>query len=120
MSIMVLAHVISALASAGLILAVLALPKGRRAHRLLGRLAAAGMALTALTAFGIQARGHFSWLHLMSVLILVVLVHGIRQAKQGRMRQHRRAMLGAAGGLVVAGLVAILAPGRSLHGMLFG
>ncbi len=99
---------------------ILALPKGRTAHRWLGRLAVGALALSALTSFGIQARGHLSWLHILSVVTLVNVAWGIWAIRHGRVVAHKRAMLSGAGGLFVAGLFATFAPGRSLYGVLFG
>lgn len=103
-----------------LILAIFALPKGLGAHRILGRVAAAALLLSALSSFAIQSRGHLSALHILSVVMLVNIPYAIWMARIGRIGAHRRAMLAGAGGLFVAGLVATLAPGRYLHTMLFG
>lgn len=109
----------SALALAA-ILALLPLPKGRPAHRWLGRLAAAALALSALSSFGIQARGHFSWPHVLSVVTLVNLAWAVWAIRRGRVAAHRSAMLAGAGGLFIAGLFASFAPGRYLYGVFFG
>lgn len=103
-----------------LILAIVAAPKGRVAHRLLGRLAAAALLLSAASSFAIQSRGHFSWLHILSVVVLLNVPYAIWMARIGRIGAHRRAMLASAGGLFVAGLAATFAPGRTLHALLFG
>lgn len=113
-------HLALSLAAMALILVILAAPKGRGAHRLLGRLAAAALVLSAISSFWIQSRGHFSWLHILSVVVLVNVPYAIWMARIGRIAAHRRAMLASAGGLFVAGLFATFAPGRALHTMLFG
>lgn len=102
------------------ILLIMALPKGRDAHRLLGRIAAAALVLGALSSFGIQARGHLSWLHILSVVTLVNIPYAIWAVRRGHIAGHKRAMLINAGGLFVAGLFATFAPGRFLYGVLFG
>ena len=117
---MLLLHLGSSLAALAAILAVLALPKGLAAHRWLGRLAAAAMLLSAASAFGIQARGHLSMLHILSVVTLLNIPYAVWMVRIGRVASHRRAMLSNAGALVVAGLFATLMPGRSLHAVLFG
>jgi uncharacterized membrane protein len=113
-------HLALSLLAMVLILAILAIPKGRGAHRILGRLAAAALLLSAISSFAIQSRGHFSYLHILSVVVLLNVPYAIWMARIGRIAQHRRAMLASAGGLFVAALVATLAPGRTLHTMLFG
>ncbi|TCH98842.1 hypothetical protein EJV46_09770 [Roseococcus sp. SYP-B2431] len=103
-----------------LILAIFALPKGRGAHRSLGRWAAAALLLSALSSFAIQSRGHLSALHILSAITLVNIPYAVWMARTGRIPAHRRAMLINAGGLFTAGLAATFAPGRYLHTLLFG
>lgn len=102
------------------ILVILLRPKGTPAHRSLGRIAAAALVLSALSSFGIQARGHLSALHVLSVVVLLNVPFGVWAIRTGRLTAHKGAMLGSAGGLVVAGLFAIFAPGRVLYIALFG
>ncbi|MFN3447730.1 MAG: hypothetical protein ACK44F_03450 [Roseococcus sp.] len=113
-------HLAASLLALGGIVAVLALPKGRLAHRLIGRGAAAMLLLSAISSFGIASRGHLSPIHILSVVTLVNVPLAVRAAQAGRIAAHRRAMLANAGGLVVAGLFATFAPGRYLYGLLFG
>ena len=103
-----------------LILVIFSMPKGRGAHRSLGRLAAAALLLSALSSFAIQSRGHLSALHILSAVTLVNIPYAIWMARTGRIAQHRRAMLINAGGLFTAGLAATFAPGRYLHALVFG
>lgn len=117
---MLVLHLAFSLVALAAILAILLLPKGQRAHRWLGRLAAGALVLSALSSFGIQARGHLSWLHILSVVTLVNVAWAVWAIRQGRVAQHRRAMMAGAGGLFVAGLFATFAPGRYLYGVLFG
>jgi uncharacterized membrane protein len=117
---MLLLHLTFSLLALVAILVILALPKGQAAHRWLGRVAAGALVLSALTSFGIQARGHFSWLHILSVVTLVNVAYAVWAIRQGRVATHKRAMMGAGGSLFIAGLFATLAPGRYLYGVLFG
>jgi uncharacterized membrane protein len=117
---MILLHLGLSLLALAMILVILALPKGCLAHRWLGRVAAAALVLSALTSFGIQAQGHLSWLHILSVVTLVNVAWAVWAIRQGRIAAHQRAMLAGAGGLFVAGLFATFAPGRYLYGVLFG
>ena len=93
---MLVIHLAFSLLALAAILAILLLPKGRGAHRWLGRLAAAALALSALSSFGIQARGHLSWLHVLSVVTLVNLAWAVWAIRRGRVAVHRRAMLAGA------------------------
>ncbi|UPY37280.1 DUF2306 domain-containing protein [Sediminicoccus sp. KRV36] len=117
---MLMLHLSLSLLALAAILVILLLPKGMGAHRWLGRLAAAALMLSALSSFGIQARGHLSWLHILSVVTLVNIPFAIWAVRHGRVATHKRAMLINAGGLFVAGLFASLAPGRYLYGVLLG
>eukprot|EP01031_Cornospumella_fuschlensis_P000435 gene435-542_t len=101
---MLLLHLTFSLLALVSIVAILALPKGRTAHRWLGRLAAGALVLSALTSFGIQARGHLSWLHVLSVVTLVNVAWAVWAIRQGRVATHKRAMMGAGGSLFIAGL----------------
>ena len=113
-------HLAASLTGFFLILAVFAWPKGQGAHRLLGRLAAVALLVSAVSSFGVQARGHLSALHVLSVVVLLNVPYGIWAIRTGRIAAHKRAMLGSASGLVIAGLFAVFAPGPVLHGWLFG
>jgi len=113
-------HLTLSLAAMLLILAVFAMPKGRFAHRAVGRAAAATLLLAALSSFAIRSHGHFSALHLLSIATVLTVPYAILMARRGHIPRHKRIMLINAGGLFVAGLAATLAPGRTLHTMLFG
>lgn len=92
---------------------VFLLKKGTPLHRLLGRTWALLMLTTALVSFGIRTSGHFSWIHLLSVVTLVGLVAAVFAAANGRVAAHRRGMTSLYIGLVVAGVFTLL-PGRRL------
>jgi uncharacterized membrane protein len=121
--VVVQAHLAFVAAAVGLSAAVLVLPKGRGAHRTLGRLwvgAMAGAALSGLAIFGDGPWLGFGPLHLLSVFVLVNLVHGVRAARRGRLRAHRATMLGLmGGGLLIAGTFAVIGRGRVLNEALF-
>lgn len=113
-------HLVAALAALGGIAIALLAEKGTPLHRLAGRIGVACLVVTAVSSFWITARGHFSWIHILSITTLVNLPFTIWAARAGRIRAHKRGMLANAGGLVVAGGFAAFAPGRYLHGLLFG
>ncbi len=109
----ILVHVLAAtgaLLTGGLALAV---KKGTTAHRVFGRLWVVLILLAAVVSFWIQRSGHFSAIHLLSVLMLVGVTGAVHAAIKGRIYAHRRAMRGAYISLVVAA-VFTLVPGRRL------
>ena len=94
--------------------------KGDARHRLLGRIWAMLMVVTALSSFGLRGlTGQFSLIHLLSLLTLVAIPRAIWQARRGNIKAHRRTMRNVYIGLLVAGLFAFL-PGRILGTALFG
>jgi len=100
-----------------------ALPKGTPPHRALGWLWVTTMALVATGSFWvntIRQFGPFSWIHLLSIYVLVLLVFSVRAARRGNIPLHRSMMLGTfAGALVIAGAFTFL-PGRIMHKVLLG
>jgi uncharacterized membrane protein len=109
----IVVHLVTAVAAVAIGGAMLAMRKGTRMHRLLGRTWVGLMLTTALVSFGIRHGGHFSWIHLLSVLTLVGLASAVYAVMKGRIAVHRRAMVGVYSGLVIAGSFALL-PGRRL------
>lgn len=96
----------------------LAMRKGTRLHKAMGRIWAALMIVTALVSFGIRTQGHFSPIHVLSVVTLVAVTASIFAAMHGRINAHRRGMTGAYIGLAVAGAFTLL-PGRRLGDLLW-
>jgi uncharacterized membrane protein len=115
----VVIHVFTALLAVVAGTVVLMLKKGTLLHRILGRSWVALMTITALVSFGIQSKGHFSWIHSLSLLILFVLVKAILAVRQGKIRAHLGYMRGAYIGLMVAGAFTLL-PGRVLGKLVWG
>ncbi|EFH12614.1 DUF2306 domain-containing protein [Pseudoroseomonas cervicalis] len=117
------AHVAAALGAFLLGLLQLSRRKGGAPHRHLGRSWALLMLVTALTSFGITgvaAPGRYSWIHLLSLLVLVTVPMAVFAALAGRITTHRRAMLALfLLALVVTGGFTLL-PGRLMHQMVFG
>lgn len=87
---------------------VLASRKGTPRHRLFGRTWVLLMAATAISSFWIRHTGHFSWIHLLSAWVLIVLIMAVASIYKGNVRQHRRWITGAYIGLAVAGILAML------------
>lgn len=99
---------------------VLLARKGTPAHHRLGRLWAVLMLVGAGSSFGLTGlMGHWSPIHLLSVLTLLGVPWGVWNAMRGRIGRHQRTMLRVYIGLVAAGLFAFV-PGRLLGLWLFG
>ena len=109
----IIAHIATAVGALVIGALVLTLRKGTPLHRLLGRSWAVLMLTTALLSFGIRTSGHFSWIHLLSLWILFAVSASVFAAMHGRIRAHRRGMLGAYAGLAIAALFTLL-PSRLL------
>ena len=111
-------HLAAALASLALGLAVIFLRKGTPLHKALGRSWAGLMALAAVSSFWITRGGSFSWIHLLSVWVLIALGCAVYFIRRGNIAAHRKFMIGTYLGLIGAGAGA-LAPGRALHFFFF-
>ena len=115
----IITHVASAAGALVFGAVTLSLRKGTTLHRVLGRTWVVLMALTALVSFWIQASGHFSWIHLLSVGTLLALVSSIYAAIRGNIHAHRKGMISAYTGLAIAAVFTLL-PGRRLGALLWG
>ncbi len=108
-------HIAAAVLSLISGVAVMATPKGTSAHVGIGRIFAAAMLTTAFTSFGITGivPGHFSPIHILSIVTLTTLPWAIYQRRLGNIRSHAIGMSLNFVGLIGAGFFA-LAPGRIL------
>jgi uncharacterized membrane protein len=111
-------HLSAALAALGLGAAVLFLRKGSAFHKALGRGWVALMLVVAISSFWITRDGAFSWIHLLSVWVIISIACAVFFIRRGNARAHRGFMVGTYLGLVGAGMGA-LAPGRALHFFFF-
>jgi len=100
--------------------------KGTTPHRRLGRIYLTLMFTTAgITVFmpaevGSRFLGHFGYIHSFSLLTLLTVPIAYFAARNHNVLLHRWNMLGLYfGGLIIAGGFAF-APGRLLHGWIFG
>ncbi|HEV8096689.1 MAG TPA: hypothetical protein VGP71_13230, partial [Burkholderiales bacterium] len=67
-----------------------------------------------------KGNGSYSWIHLLSIVTLVLLAAVVYAAVTGHIRRHRAGVIGLySGSLVTAGLFALL-PGRLLGKMVWG
>ena len=125
----VLLHLYTALAAAGVGIAVLGRPKGTPNHKLLGRLWVVLMLVVAFTSFGItELRGAgggaqgpqgMSPIHILSVWTIIAIIAGLRAIRRGNRRAHKFWMIGTMIGLFGAGL-GTLWPGRMIPTFVLG
>ncbi|TFW02299.1 DUF2306 domain-containing protein [Oxalobacteraceae bacterium OM1] len=114
----VVIHVAAAVAALAIGAAAFSAKKGSLRHRLLGRSWAMLMLLAALTSLGIRTTGHFSWIHILSVVVLTTIPLAVFAAMRGRIHVHRRAMSANYAGLVIAGFFSLM-PARLLGQLLW-
>ncbi len=97
------------------------LPKGTRAHRVIGWIWVGAMFVTAVASLFIRDlnAGGFSPIHIFSLMAFVSLPLGVWLARRGDVASHRQCMIGLYIGLVIAGVLAA-APGRVLWDLLLG
>lgn len=112
-------HALAALTSLAAGLTILALRKGTTRHRLVGWIFVVGMAVTAVSSAFITSNGHYSAIHLLSVLTIVNLPYAIILRRRGDIVGHRTAMLWLFAGLAVAGAFTFM-PGRVMNKVAFG
>ncbi|VVE46799.1 hypothetical protein PAQ31011_04471 [Pandoraea aquatica] len=116
MTTIVAIHLAAATAAIVLGAGILLIRRGTPRHRWMGRLWVSTMTATATTSFGIRELGHgqLSWLHALSVYVLVGLALAVLAIRRGDVMAHRRQMMGLFTGLIVAGVAAVAVPGRTL------
>ena len=112
-------HLVVALSAVVVGILILIFRKGTPKHKAIGWFWVCLMVIAALTSFSIQARGHFSLIHLLSVVTLVSLWAAIRSARRGNIRLHKICMISTFSGLVIAGAFTLL-PFRMLGKWVFG
>jgi uncharacterized membrane protein len=113
-------------ATAALLLGPFAIYRRRRdlSHRVIGYTWVMAIVTAALSSFALDAAIlHFAFgfgaIHLLALWVLVQVTLGVRDARRGRIAQHRGRMAGLYWqGLTVAGLLTLL-PGRILNDVLF-
>lgn len=115
-------HIAAALAALLIGIIILAGPKGRGLHKILGWSWVTAMAVTAVSSLFLTGlNGDFySLIHLLSGWMLIALPMGVAAIRRGNVMAHRRAMTGMfVGGLLIAGSLSFL-PGRFMFAFLLG
>ena len=116
----ILAHTLVAFAAVGLGAAMFLARKGTFLHRVAGRSWAALMLAVAVTSFWIKSSGSFSWIHILSVTVIVLLAILIYFAVSRQIGAHRRLAIGLyIGALGITGMFTLL-PYRLLGRMVWG
>jgi uncharacterized membrane protein len=113
-----LLHLVAALAAVVSGGVVLFRQKGTYAHRVMGRVWTGLMFVVAFGSFFIQARGQFSFIHILSVITIVTLVAAIYAIRHNNVRRHKINMRIAYASLCIAGLFTLL-PYRMLGQLVF-
>lgn len=116
-------HAAIALTLIPLTITIFLIPRGTTWHKRLGWIWVIGMALTALSSFGISELrlvGPYSPIHLLSVFTLAALVYAIVNIRRRNVVRHRRAMLGLVYGALIGAGAFTLLPGRIMHQVIFG
>ena len=93
----------------------LVLQKGTTLHRVIGRIWVVLMLCASLVSFAITTAGGYSWIHILSVITLVSVILGFFAIRRRRRRWHVGCMTGAYVGSLIAGLFAVVLPGRVLY-----
>lgn len=111
-------HLATVIPAFGLGIAVMVMKKGTSAHKMLGRVWAMLMMVTAISSFWLQGLfGGIGPIHIFSVMTLVSIPRAIWAVRKGDIKTHQRAMTGPFIGLCVAGAFSFI-PGRIMSDLL--
>ena len=114
-------HLALALLALGLGTTVLMLKKGTAQHKTIGMIWSMVMYGTALSSFAVTSLlpGHFSPIHILSLITLATLPLAILARRRGDIKGQARIMSANYAGLLIAGLFTLI-PGRLLGQVVFG
>lgn len=119
MSLAIQIHLLTVLPAFLLGIYILISTKGTNRHKLVGRSWAILMLVSAFDSFYIRSNGSFSWIHILSVISITSIIIAVWAIRSGNPRTHKRFMIGAYIGVVVAGYFATMTPGRAVYAYLF-
>ncbi len=112
-------HILAVAIAVAATLFILPMRKGTARHKAFGRVWAGAMMAAAISSLWIGES--FSWLHILTAVVLFNVPYAIWSIRRGNVAAHRAAMLGVTiGGLGIAGAFALALPGRIMHVALFG
>lgn len=111
-------HLVTVIPAFFLGIAVMLMKKGTNAHKMLGKIWALLMMVTAISSFWLQGLfGGIGPIHIFSVMTIVSIPRAIWAIRKGNVKVHQRAMTGPFIGLCVAGAFSMI-PGRVLGNLL--
>ncbi len=115
-------HLATALAALGLGAVLMAVRKGRTFHRVAGWAWVSLVSVTAGATLFIRVlnNGTWSFLHLFTAWVLLILPLGVMAAKRHTVAKHRARMMGLFYGAFAINLAFAFIPGRTLWVMFFG
>ena len=114
-------HMIAALVALILGILMLLRQKGTASHKMIGRIFAALMFVTAFSAIFIRQlnEGRFSWIHIFVIFTFVALIETFYHIRKGNLKDHKRAVMGLFfGALLIPGAFSFL-PGRTMWMLFF-
>jgi len=115
----VLIHLSAAICALALGIVMLVRRKGTLSHKFWGRIWAGLMLTVAISSLWIPRFLQFTWIHLFTLLTLVMLPLAIYKIRRGNVKGHAASMKGLfIGGLVFAGIFTLV-PGRILGNLLW-
>ena len=95
--------------------------KGTSIHKFLGKIYMVLIFFTAIVSMFLSAKvgpaflGHFGFIHLLSILVIVSVPMSLLAVRRGNIRDHKKSMVGVyVGGILIAGTFAF-SSGRFLH-----
>lgn len=111
-------HLVTVIPAFFLGIAVMLMKKGTNAHKMLGKIWAVLMMVTAISSFWLQGLfGGIGPIHIFSVMTLVSIPRAIWAIRKGNVKIHQRVMTGPFIGLCVAGAFSMI-PGRVMGNLL--
>ncbi|MBX3483921.1 hypothetical protein [Phenylobacterium sp.] len=115
-------HLATALAALVLGAVLMTVRKGRTFHRVAGWAWVGLVAATAGATLFITSLNHgaWSWLHLFTAWVLIILPLGVMAARRHAVVAHRRRMMGLFYGGFAINLAIAFLPGRTMWTMFFG
>lgn len=122
LSVPVKIHLATAFGALGLGAVLMAVRKGRTFHRIAGWVWVSLVSVTAGATLFIKVlnNGTWSFLHVFTAWVLLILPLGVMAAKRHAVAQHRARMMGLFYGAFAINLAFAFIPGRTLWMMFFG